>query len=1282
MQFVFYWFFAFFFLNQIISLPVLDSRKSDIINAGEIFELHFNNKLDLSIDYKNCSKIFDTDTIAKLGSQPICRVFSENVIRLIPSQDANLTIDDSLNFDNISISSNISFLIENYTAVDQLPVIKISGPNSNCRCSETFNDSLKVNIDLSNLTGYAPLKNIEWNIYDNEFANGKGLFAAELKDFQGQTEITIQSNWFTASQNYYIYVQAENVFGNTGNASKRFSFSNDCLPYVEILLNSLFSDDDSTVLKGFVTYPLCSNQSRTFTPDWLLLGVDLPSTIDSYSDLLYIPQQNLQANSYGVILRYTVSDAHKNELKKSATFDLNIKTLSSEINIVGGNRTIGKFNALKLNTELAHPASTGSYVWLCSTDEDQQPCIQNIKDIVFPPYSYLQLNLKQPDLLPEHKFTIEAGFKNNGLTSKSTVNILVLNGDVPQINLQAKKKKVSYNEPIIFIADVENVKMNFNYTWFCSYKYDDTNQPLNHDSLTIVQVNSVLFPDGRIPTIIKQFPPFSFDYGRSVVCKFSFPYKNQLVYAYEEVEIVIPIKDAIIIASPQSGLAYEDKFRFRVSGWHQSNVYLFRFGIYAKYNANKESDKIYKSMWSAQNWIENVQFFMEKGNGPGNQLKIFYEIMNDEGFVTTIVSEIVLNPFNAQNGIKIAKKAFDFDYYLRTDQFQCAEYFLDILPLVDVTNLLAKDLLSIQKNLVLYLAKFRTQGFIGLLVTKAMDVMYKFVYATKGIMNQNTLMNITTTLNYISVNLLTVGQEIDSIKMTQQLVDILNTLINFPGNLEVILSQTPNIIKGFLNVAGSNYDNQQESFYGSFISGLFTLERFLLVTSSSVITLNDNLRNKYGNWPCQNSYPFNCTGVLIVQAQYDYNLFPNTTFGEDWTPVSDVYELALYNPATFNLLSTDNDPDNFYEASLLLKNKDIELSNISNVQCQVWNPVLKKFDPTLCYYFAYMDDNHALCRCKSLGKMVALHQPGAFPTTESTIIDPTLTYTFYFHMDYDPYCSTTTRMKSVTNKFSYQLQQYIIAKGLLEWPKLKLTLRRSRLVVVDCLNGGFGISTINMTIKDKYGELRNWFIKQVIENMIENQTFQIEMKQGGNIPLFDVNQTTPQPVVTIPPIQEIKTNWTALIASIVVFVLCFLACAFGIYFHQSKLLAQKIYTNINSDKPKELSEAEKEKQANKKLKLDRLNDMHLEGFVPEEKSKSSKKIRPVSDANATVSGDSFFFRDSPMLDSDSAPRYALDDSDSEDIFTSKTTLIKSASVNKEFKANDSKSDSVEHINDE
>nr|XP_047144437.1 uncharacterized protein LOC101236729 isoform X3 [Hydra vulgaris] len=1203
------YFFGALFLNQVNCLPILDSFKSKILNAGELFILYFDNKLDLSINYNNCSNIFDTNTIAKLGSQPICRVFSKNSIKLIPSQDAVLAFGDSLDFDNISISSDIPFLIENFTDAYQKPFIKINGPNSYCRCSTSINDNLKVNVDFSNLTGYAPLKNIKWHIYDNEFADGEDLFAVELEVFQGLSEITIQSNWFTASQDYYIFVYGENVFGNNGSALKRVKFSKDCLPYVEIHLNSMYSDDDSIALKATVTYPLCSNQTQIFYPDWFLIDIDLPPVIDIFSDLLYIPHTVLSTGIYEVFFRFIVHDNNNTERRDSINLGLNIESISSGVRIVGGDRTVGKFNVLKLSTEPLHLTSSGSYSWRCLFEN--KPCIQKSKNMVFPTYNYLEMNLQPSDLFPNSQFTIEVKYTSNGLISTSSVNIMVLSGNVPMIKIKAKKNKVSYSESVTFIADVENVHTSFNYSWSCLYKYDDTNQELNLETPTWLEV--VNFVDGRVPSVIKRFPSYYFDYDRIVVCKFSFLYGNQLIYAYEEVEIVMPIKNANIIASPQSGLAYEDKFRFRVFGWHQSNVYLFRFGFYVKYNTDKESDKVYKSMWSAQNWIENVQFFIEKGNGPGNKLKIFCEIIDNQGFITTITTDIIIIPFIAENRVKISKKAFDFAYYLQTDQLQCAEYLLDIIPLANLSNLLGSDPQRIQTNLVLYLAKFRKQGFIALLVTKAMDVIYKFVYATKGIMNQDTLKNITSTLNYISVNILTVRQEIDAIKMAKQLIDISNILVNSSGNLKVVLSETPSIIKGFLNVAGSNYDNQQESFHGSFISGLFVLERFLLRASTSVLTLNNNLKNKYRKWQCQNEYPFNCTGILVVQAQYDY--------------------------------------------------------------CQVWNVAQSMFDPTLCYYFAYMQEEHVLCRCKRLGKIVALYQEGAFPTTESAIIDPNLSYTFYFHMDFDPYCSTITRMKSVTNKFSYQLQQYIIARGLLVWPKLKLELRRSRLVVVNCLNGGFGISIINMTFKDRYGELRSWFIKQEIENLVVNQTFKIQMKQGGDIALFDVNQTTAKPTITIPPIEEIKTNWIPFIAVVLMFFFIFLVLAFWKYFHQTRLFAQMVYKDVNNYKPKRLSEVEKEKQANKKLKIERINIMHMEGFVAEEKSRSNNKIRPVNEA--TVMGGSFFFRDSPILDSE--PRSSLDESDNENIFTSKIMLIKAASINalNDFNVNNSESECVE-----
>ena len=165
------------FILQVVCIPVLNNFTSTIINAGEVIELHFNENLNLSLNYNKCENLFDANTTSKLGSQPICRVTSKNVIRLFPSQDANLTAMDSLVFDNVTIAANVSFLI-NGTEAFALPIIKITGPISKCSC-EKFNDNLTVNVDLSNSTGYAPLKDISWHIYDDKYAtidNGTGCF--------------------------------------------------------------------------------------------------------------------------------------------------------------------------------------------------------------------------------------------------------------------------------------------------------------------------------------------------------------------------------------------------------------------------------------------------------------------------------------------------------------------------------------------------------------------------------------------------------------------------------------------------------------------------------------------------------------------------------------------------------------------------------------------------------------------------------------------------------------------------------------------------------------------------------------------------------------------------------------------------------------------------------------------------------------------------------------------------------------------------------------------------
>ena len=98
-------------------------------------------------------------------------------------------------------------------------------------------------------------------------------------------------------------------------------------------------------------------------------------------------------------------------------------------------------------------------------------------------------------------------------------------------------------------------------------------------------------------------------------------------------------------------------------------------------------------------------------------------------------------------------------------------------------------------------------------------------------------------------------------------------MLNDPGNVEIILSESPAFIKVFLSVAGSNYDNQQGIFTGKHIKGLFQLESFL-EKSISFLNSNENLKSIYRNWNCQPTDPYNCTNVLVVQAQFDFVGFP------------------------------------------------------------------------------------------------------------------------------------------------------------------------------------------------------------------------------------------------------------------------------------------------------------------------------------------------------------------------------------------------------------------------
>ena len=198
---------------------------------------------------------------------------------------------------------------------------------------------------------------------------------------------------------YYIHAVGKNAFGNIGTGKKEFGFFVLCVPYVEILVNSMHSDDDSIALKAKITYPSCTSQDRSVSPDWFVLGQDFDKSVDTFSDLLYIPINSLKAGTYDVIFRYTVRNKYNSDEKLSEQISLQIESLNPDIKIVGGNRTVGKADILKLYTELSSKKTSVTYKWNC-WDSDMIPCVQSAKDIVFPPLNYLQLELNPTDLLP------------------------------------------------------------------------------------------------------------------------------------------------------------------------------------------------------------------------------------------------------------------------------------------------------------------------------------------------------------------------------------------------------------------------------------------------------------------------------------------------------------------------------------------------------------------------------------------------------------------------------------------------------------------------------------------------------------------------------------------------------------------------------------------------------------------------------------------------------------------------------------------------------------------
>ena len=125
----------------------------------------FNDTLNRTVDYNNCSQIFDANTtlLMYLGRTAICRQLSDNSILVTPATYAVVRNGYLLKANKSNFAPR---LVSVKPAIMPVPALVISGFTEMCgACNSTSgNESISFNLDKSTGLGYGTLREIAWNI--------------------------------------------------------------------------------------------------------------------------------------------------------------------------------------------------------------------------------------------------------------------------------------------------------------------------------------------------------------------------------------------------------------------------------------------------------------------------------------------------------------------------------------------------------------------------------------------------------------------------------------------------------------------------------------------------------------------------------------------------------------------------------------------------------------------------------------------------------------------------------------------------------------------------------------------------------------------------------------------------------------------------------------------------------------------------------------------------------------------------------------------------------------
>ena len=406
-----------------------NTNNMDVVSASfsddyTFLNFDFTEEFEAADDIYDCSRIFDSETLTVLGSEPICTFSDLRQLQVFPDKDGSININQSIVLENRSLklldNSKRNFSRTNLTLKGSVknptmkPIPVLLHQNSLGICMKEY---LYISGDFSKNKGYGEMR-YEWSL---QLAQGSSLNSSNVNANSSNVNANSSNVNLNSSTGDSSLVSLGSYFGNLPRNTSSFKFPARLIGYNEThsisvkMTNVLSNDAQSAVvitkpainkkpyakILGEPVIKVSSNDYTTLIADIIVANCEWDINEVSYQWEVNMTSENVTTMAkemlnqktltfkpgiltggytYKVTASITYTDSGNQTLSSNDSIAIKVLKVPLMAVISGGDRSVGENQILYLDGSSSfdpeQSAESARYTWSCINFENGTSCLK------------------------------------------------------------------------------------------------------------------------------------------------------------------------------------------------------------------------------------------------------------------------------------------------------------------------------------------------------------------------------------------------------------------------------------------------------------------------------------------------------------------------------------------------------------------------------------------------------------------------------------------------------------------------------------------------------------------------------------------------------------------------------------------------------------------------------------------------------------------------------------------------------------------------------------------